>query len=171
VEKVRWELDRADLAPGRLTIEVLETVMDVTADDIVTRNLAGLAALGCGIDLDDFGTGHAAIGNIRRFSVQRVKIDRSFVTRLDTDAEQQSVVAAMILMSERLGLDTLAEGVETPAEHAALARLGCRHVQGFAIARPMPEVAFANWVAAREAQEPQAPSAAGEDPVQTGKTA
>lgn len=171
VEKVRWELDRADLAPGRLTIEVLETVMDVTHDDIVTRNLAGLAALGCRIDLDDFGTGHAAIGNIRRFSVQRVKIDRSFVTRLDTDAEQQSVVAAMILMSERLGLDTLAEGVETMAEHAALTRLGCRHVQGFAIARPMPEVAFANWVAAREAQHSDGTPDAEVDPVQTGKTA
>jgi EAL domain-containing protein (putative c-di-GMP-specific phosphodiesterase class I) len=64
---------------------VLETVIEDMGDDMVTRSLAGLAALGCGIDLDDFGTGHAAIGSIRRFSVQRVKIDRSFVRRMDTD--------------------------------------------------------------------------------------
>jgi diguanylate cyclase len=132
---------------------VLETVIASTGDDMVTRNLAGLAALGCGIDLDDFGTGHAAIGSIRRFSVQRVKIDRSFVRRIDTDTEQQALVSAMILMSDRLGLDTLAEGVETAAEQAALARLGCRHVQGFAIARPMPEAAFANG-SARGAARP-----------------
>jgi diguanylate cyclase len=142
VDRVRWELDRFGLAPDRLTVEVLETVIDTTGDDMVTRSLAGFAALGCGIDLDDFGTGHAAIGSIRRFSVQRVKIDRSFVRRIDTDADQQNVVSAMILMAERLGLDTLAEGVETAAEQATVARLGCRHVQGFAIARPMPEAAF-----------------------------
>jgi EAL domain-containing protein (putative c-di-GMP-specific phosphodiesterase class I) len=147
---VRWELDRFGLAPRRLTVEVLETVIEDVGDDVVTRSLAGLAALGCGIDLDDFGTGHAAIGSIRRFSVQRVKIDRSFVRRIDTDAEQQALVSAMLLMSGRLGLDTLAEGVETAAEQAALVRLGCRHVQGFAIARPMPETAFRHWLAARD---------------------
>jgi diguanylate cyclase len=176
VEKVRWELDRFDLAPRRLIVEVLETVVEATDDDVVTRNLDGLSRMGCGIDLDDFGTGHAAIGNIRRFSVQRIKIDRSFVTRLDTDAEQQAVVSAMIVMSERLGLETLAEGVETAAEHAALAQLGCRHVQGFAIARPMPETAFRNWVAAKCGAEPEgrrAPDgAAGPgDPIRAGKTA
>jgi diguanylate cyclase (GGDEF)-like protein len=149
VDRVRWELDRFGLPPDRLTIEVLETVIEGVGDDVVTRSLAALAALGCGIDLDDFGTGHAAIGSIRRFSVQRVKIDRSFVRRIDTDPDQQALVSAMLLMSERLGLDTLAEGVETAAEQAALARLGCRHVQGFMIARPMPESAFANWLSAR----------------------
>jgi diguanylate cyclase len=176
VEKVRWELDRFDLGPDRLIVEVLETVIDSTDDDIVTRNLDGLSRLGCGIDLDDFGTGYAAIGSIRRFSVQRVKIDRSFVTRLDTDVEQQAVVSAMIMMSDRLGLDTLAEGVETAAEHAALVRLGCRHVQGFAIARPMPEAAFRTWVASRSAASPdtrrRAEDATGAgDPMCAGKTA
>lgn len=155
VDRVRWELDRFGLAPARLTVEVLETVIEEVGDDVVTRSLAGLSALGCGIDLDDFGAGHAAIGSIRRFSVQRVKIDRSFVRRIDTDADQQVLVSAMLLMSERLGLDTLAEGVETAAEHATLVRLGCRHVQGFAIARPMPEAAFETWLAAR-CEEPTA---------------
>jgi len=149
VDRVRWELDRFGLSSDRLTVEVLETVIEETGDDVVTRSLGGLAALGCGIDLDDFGTGHAAIGSIRRFSVQRVKIDRSFVRRIDTDPDQQTIVSAMILMADRLGVDTLAEGVETAAEQAALARLGCRHVQGFAVARPMPETAFLHWLSAR----------------------
>jgi EAL domain-containing protein (putative c-di-GMP-specific phosphodiesterase class I)/GGDEF domain-containing protein len=175
VDRVRWELDRFALAPDRLRVEVLETVIEEVGDDIVTRSLAGLSALGCGIDLDDFGTGHAAIGSIRRFSVQRVKIDRSFVRRIDTDPEQQAVVSAMILLSDRLGLGTLAEGVETAAEQATLARLGCGLVQGYAIARPMPEDAFRAWLEARGATvslpvradtsgTPAAPSA-------TGKTA
>jgi diguanylate cyclase len=174
VEKVRWELDRFDLGPDRLVVEVLETVIEATDDDVVTRNLDGLSRLGCGIDLDDFGTGHAAIGGIRRFSVQRIKIDRSFVTRLDTDADQQAVVSAMILMADRLGLDTIAEGVETAAEHAALAQLGCRHVQGFAIARPMPETAFRNWVAAKSGADPvqeRRQEDIARDPKRAGKTA
>ena len=169
VDRVRWELDRFGLAPERLIVEVLETVIEDVGDDVVTRSLAGLSALGCGIDLDDFGTGHAAIGSIRRFSIQRVKIDKSFVRRIDTDTDQQALVSAMLLMSDRLGLDTLAEGVETPAEHAALVRLGCRHVQGFAIARPMPEAAFLNWVAARPAEPCPVSPAAGL--TETGATA
>jgi EAL domain-containing protein (putative c-di-GMP-specific phosphodiesterase class I) len=174
VDRVRWELDRFDLAPDRLTVEVLETVIEEVGDDMVTRSLAGLAALGCGIDLDDFGTGHAAIGSIRRFSVQRIKIDRSFVRRIDTDAEQQAVVSAMILLADRLGVDTLAEGVETAAEQAALAQLGCRHVQGYAIARPMPEDAFHAWLDARRTSAVPLhaePAATGPAASAKGKTA
>jgi EAL domain-containing protein (putative c-di-GMP-specific phosphodiesterase class I)/GGDEF domain-containing protein len=175
VDRVRWELDRFGLAPERLTVEVLETVIEEAGDDMVTRSLAGLAALGCGIDLDDFGTGHAAIGSIRRFSVQRVKIDRSFVRRIDTDPEQQALVSAMILMSDRLGVGTLAEGVETAAEHAALERLGCGYVQGYAIARPMPEATFRAWLDARRAPAavPLRAEAAAALPAAsvTGKTA
>ena len=77
VEKVQWELDRFNLTPDRLAVEVLETVVASAPDDVITRNINGLGALGCRIDLDDFGTGHASIASIRRFSVSRIKIDRS----------------------------------------------------------------------------------------------
>ena len=147
VDKIRWELDRCDLTPGRLCIEVLETVVAETPDDMVARNINGLAAMGCAIDLDDFGTGHASISSIRRFSVTRLKIDRSFVLKVDRDPEQQRMVAAILTMAERLGLDVLAEGVETAGEHAMLAQLGCAHVQGFGIARPMPGEQFPDWLA------------------------
>ncbi|WP_232796363.1 putative bifunctional diguanylate cyclase/phosphodiesterase [Roseovarius salinarum] len=151
VTKVEWELDRFDLAPGRLAVEILETVVATSPDDVVARNIAGLARLGCGIDLDDFGTGHSSISAIRRFAVQRLKIDRSFVMKVDRDGEQQRMVSAILVMAERLGLDTLAEGVETAGEHAMLAQLGCGHVQGFGIARPMPADQTADWIRAHDA--------------------
>lgn len=138
VDKIRWELDRFDLAPKRLAVEILETVIAKTDDDIITRNIADLAKLGCAIDLDDFGTGHASIANIRRFAVGRIKIDRSFVMKVDSDPEQQRMVAAILTMAEQLDLETLGEGVETVGEHAMLAQLGCGHIQGFGLARPMP---------------------------------
>ena len=148
VERVRWQLDRYGLDPNRLTIEVLETVVAASPDDVIARNINGLAKLGCRIDLDDFGTGHASISSIRRFSVERLKIDRSFVMKVDVDLEQQRMVAAILTMAERLGLSTLAEGVETAGEHAMLAQLGCNHVQGFEIARPMPFEQTVEWIRA-----------------------
>jgi diguanylate cyclase len=146
MEKVRWQLDRYGLKPERLAVEVLETVVADSPEDVVSRNINGLSNLGCKIDLDDFGTGHASISSIRRFSVERLKIDRSFVMKVDKDIDQQRMVSAILTMAERLGLETLAEGVETPGEHATLAQLGCGHVQGFEIARPMPFDQTAEWV-------------------------
>jgi EAL domain-containing protein (putative c-di-GMP-specific phosphodiesterase class I) len=156
VDRIGWELDRFELTPDRLVVEVLETVVATKAEDVVIRNLAGLARLGCCLDLDDFGTGHASITNIRRFSIERIKIDRSFVTRIDEDLEQQKMVGAILTMADRLGLDTLAEGVETAAEQAMLARLGCGHVQGFGIARPMPMRETVAWIRAWESRDGQA---------------
>lgn len=146
VDRIRWELDRFDLTPDRLTVEVLETVASDSRDDMISRNLAALSELGCSIDLDDFGTGNASIGAIRRFAVNRLKIDRSFVTRVDQDRDQQNMVATILMMAERLGLDTLAEGVERVGEHAMLSQLGCGHVQGFGVARPMPFEDTVGWM-------------------------
>ena len=145
-ERLKWELDRFDLDPKRLSVEILENVVAETENDVIVANIAALARLGCGIDLDDFGTGHASITSIRRFAVRRIKIDRSFITKLDVDREQQKMVSAILSMAERLGLETLAEGVETPGEHAMLAQLGCSDVQGFGIARPMPVDETLDWI-------------------------
>ncbi|NNE52869.1 MAG: GGDEF domain-containing protein [Sulfitobacter sp.] len=146
VDKIQWELDRFDLTPDRLAVEVLETVVASAPDDMVTRNINALGALGCRIDLDDFGTGHASISSIRRFSVTRIKIDRSFVTKADKDPEQRRMISAILTMAERLEVETLAEGVETVGEHAVLSQLGCDHVQGFGIARPMPFEQTLDWI-------------------------
>lgn len=154
-DKIAWELDAADLLPHRLTLEILETVVSSPQGDAVARNLTTLASYGCGIDLDDFGTGHASITSLRRFPVQRIKIDRSFVSGADIDRNQQQMVSAIVTMAERLGLETVAEGVETAGEHAMLAQLGCTHVQGFGLARPMPFEDTPGWLQRHRSRLPK----------------
>lgn len=145
-DSLKWELDRFELTPDRLCVEILETVVAETDNDVIVRNIAALSRMGCGIDLDDFGTGHASIASIRRFDVRRIKIDRSFVSHVDTDPAQQRMVAAILSMAERLNLESLAEGVETVGEHTTLAQLGCGYVQGYGVARPMPFDDTAIWI-------------------------
>jgi len=157
-DRIKWEVDRLDLRPGRLTVEILETVAAQSADDMIIRNIQTLGSHGFHLDLDDFGTGQASIANIRRFRVNRIKIDRSFVTALDTDPEQQAMVAAILSLATHLGVETLAEGVETPGEHATLAQLGCGHVQGFGIARPMPFQDTIAWATRHNAKLAQMPA-------------
>lgn len=146
-DKVKWALDRFDVPAGRLCVEILEDVVAPGASDVVTRNLASLSRMGCKIDLDDFGTGQTSITAIRRLSIQRLKIDRSFITRLHEDKEQQKMVEAILTMAERLGLETVAEGVETVGEYARASQLGCTHIQGFVISRPLPLEKTSNWIA------------------------
>ncbi|WP_170507009.1 putative bifunctional diguanylate cyclase/phosphodiesterase [Ruegeria arenilitoris] len=150
IDRLKWELDQNDLTPDRLAVEVLETVFSRRPDDVITRNVTSMAKLGCCIDLDDFGTGHASIASIKRFDVSRIKIDRSFVAKADRDASQQQLVSAILTMAERLNVETLAEGVETQGEHALMAQLGCDHVQGFGIGKPMPFEKTLNWIAAHQ---------------------
>ncbi|SLN27796.1 bifunctional diguanylate cyclase/phosphodiesterase [Pseudooctadecabacter jejudonensis] len=145
VEQIAMYLDVSNISPERLNIEVLETVIAQEADDIIIGNLAALADLGCGVDLDDFGTGYASITNIRRFSVGRIKIDRSFVSGIDSDDEQRRMVEAILTMASRLGVRTLAEGVETRAERETLTQMACDDIQGFQIARPMPVEETVEW--------------------------
>lgn len=150
-DTIAWELDRHDLTPDRLVVEILETVVAEGDDDVAVRTIARLAGMGCGIDLDDFGTGHASIANLRRFAVGRIKIDRSFVTRMHLEEDRKRMVAAILSMAGQLGLDTLAEGVECAEEQVLLAQLGCGHLQGYAIARPMPSADLAGWLRAHSA--------------------
>ncbi len=155
-DRLRWTLDRFQLAPSRLTVEVLESVVAGDGDEVIASNISRIAAMGCGVDLDDFGTGNASITAIRRFALNRLKIDRSFVHEVDQNREQQKLVTAILSLAERLGLETLAEGVETPGEHTLLAQLGCGHVQGYVIARPMPVDDLAAWLMAHRAKIAQA---------------
>lgn len=155
-DRLRWTLDRFQLGPSRLAVEVLESVVAGDGDEVIASNLSRISAMGCGVDLDDFGTGNASITAIRRFALNRLKIDRSFVREVDQNREQQKLVTAILSLAERLGLETLAEGVETPGEHALLAQLGCGHVQGYVIARPMPAEDLAAWLALHREKHAQA---------------
>ena len=135
---IRWELDRHSIAPERLVVEVLETVVSESREDVVSRTLTALSRIGCRIDLDDFGTGMTSFMSIRRFDVDRIKVDRSLVNKIDSDPEQHAMLSAILAFSDRLGIETLAEGVETLDEADALASLDCGAMQGYAISRPMP---------------------------------
>ena len=88
--------------------------------------------------IDDFGTGYSSLAYVQRFPAQTVKIDRSFVMELDEDdTSQESLVAAIVAMAKALGMRTVAEGVETPAQEARLVELGCSAAQGYFYSRPI----------------------------------
>jgi diguanylate cyclase len=148
IEKIKWEVERFDIEPSRLAIEVLETVLIKSDTDIVVRNLRGLASAGFVIELDDFGTGHASISNLRRFMVNRIKIDKSFIFGIETSEEQQQLTGSMIAMARALGIETLAEGVETEVAQAMVRSLGCDHCQGYLVARPMAPADTFKWIRA-----------------------
>lgn len=147
-DRIAWQLDRHDIAPSRVAIEILETVTLRGGDETVMRNVRALREAGFRLDLDDFGTGAASIAHIAQFGVHRIKIDRSFVQDIDQDPARRELVAAILALAKRLGIDTLAEGVETPGERAALVALGCPHLQGFGIAEPMPFEDTLSWAGA-----------------------
>ncbi|MGW4945101.1 putative bifunctional diguanylate cyclase/phosphodiesterase [Actinoplanes sp. NPDC004185] len=121
--------------PGRLLLEITETALAgdaATAADAVVE----LTALGIGVSVDDFGIGYTSLSQLRSVPVAEVKIDRSFVTDLDTDAPNQAIVRSVIALAHGLGLRVTAEGVETPAVSGWLADAGCDDAQGFHFARP-----------------------------------
>ncbi len=150
-QQIAWDLDAHNMAPERLRVEILETVAVASAKGTAGENIEALRALGCLIDLDDFGTGHATIAAVEQFGVDRLKIDRSFLSAIDKDPRQQKLVGAIIAMAEHMGLDTLAEGLESREELEALTRLGCGFAQGYAIARPMPRQDLLRWAKRRSA--------------------
>lgn len=137
-ERIQWQVDRFDVAPERVALEILETVTLADREETIVRNVRALRKAGFRLDLDDFGVGAASIAHIARFGVHRIKIDRSFVQDIDGDVSRQRVVRAILSLARELEIETLAEGVETEGERDLLASLGCPHVQGFGIARPMP---------------------------------
>ncbi len=164
-DRIAWEMDRHDIPPHRLTVEVMETVL-ADGDPVTVRGIDRLARMGCGVDLDDFGTGQAAIGQLRRLTIRRIKIDRSFTAGLDQDADQRRVVTAILSMADRLGLDTVAEGVESPAQAATLSAMGCGHLQGWAIGHPMSAEVFGTWLVVQGGVAASFPVNPGQDPGQ-----
>lgn len=137
-DSILWELDRHDLLPGRLEIELCEPIGRSGGRVPVTACLHRLAAAGCALALGDFGTGSAGLGDLRRFGVGRVRIGREFVADCDRRADQQRMILAILALAEHLRLATLADGVATQDENAFLAQIGFAAVQGPAVAPPMP---------------------------------
>ncbi|MCG7627255.1 EAL domain-containing protein [Epibacterium sp. MM17-32] len=153
VEYLDDALFAANLQPKDIAIEVLESVLFSDGVDPALNTISQLQARGYRIELDDFGTGHASISNLRRFKVDGVKVDRDFVSGVDQDAEQEMILRTMIDLCRNLGIECLAEGVETEVEQDKLLSLGCSRFQGYGIARPMPQQAVTEWLEAREGRQ------------------
>lgn len=146
VGAVRQALERSGLEPGLLVVEATETIMLENRDGAL-GTLRELKALGIGIALDDFGTGYSSLAYLKRFPLDTLKIDGSFVRDLDQNAEDRAIVHAIIAMAASLELDVVAEGVETPQQAARLAAMGCRRMQGYHFCRPLRQEAIAAFVA------------------------
>ena len=130
-------LARHAVAPRLLTLELTETALLEEAT-ISTTVLRDLSALGVQLALDDFGTGYSSLGHLRRFPVNILKIDRSFVDGLGEGGGDTAIVAAVTAMAHALGMTTVGEGIETQGQFQALQDLGCDDGQGYLMARPMP---------------------------------
>ncbi|MBW3550277.1 MAG: GGDEF domain-containing phosphodiesterase, partial [Proteobacteria bacterium] len=129
--------------PARLRVEVTEGTL-LGDPDAVVRILERLRAGGIEAALDDFGTGYSSLGYVHRFPLKMIKIDRSFVEPLGSDSSHRSsaVVAAVLALAHSLGLEVVAEGIETPAQRDALIAMGCVYGQGYLFGRPQPA---AHW--------------------------
>jgi diguanylate cyclase (GGDEF)-like protein/PAS domain S-box-containing protein len=129
-------LSRYGLAPQSLEIEVTENVIFGRWADQIADTLRDLHRLGARIALDDFGTGYASLIHLRRLQVHRLKIDRSFVGDCTTNADDAVIVRTIITLAQSLGLDVVAEGIETPEQRDFLQRNGCDFAQGYLFGRP-----------------------------------
>jgi diguanylate cyclase (GGDEF)-like protein/PAS domain S-box-containing protein len=123
------------IEPRLLCLEITESVL-MEDIDYFSEVLRRLQAVGVNLSIDDFGTGYSSLAYLRRFPIDELKIDRSFVTGLDTDTYDATLVAAMIGIGDALGHRVVAEGVETTEELVALRDLGCQYAQGYLFARP-----------------------------------
>lgn len=146
--KIEAMLAPLQVPPASLCLEITESaIMDDPERALST--LEHLHAMGFKLSIDDFGTGYSSLSYLKKFRVGKLKIDQSFVRDLTEDAEDRAIVDAVIRMAGALGLQTLAEGVETEGQLAFLRRQGCQAVQGYLFSRPLPADAFAEFALAR----------------------
>lgn len=136
-QKVLAAISASGLRPDRLVLEITETSL-LRESELVLHTLMQLRSMGVRIALDDFGTGYSSLSYLKRFPIDTLKIDRSFVRDLD-DVDTAAIVRAIVGLAGRLGISVTAEGVETEAQRALLKKLGCNEAQGFLIGAPVPE--------------------------------
>jgi diguanylate cyclase (GGDEF)-like protein len=145
VEEVRAALSDTALDPAALTLEITETALMRNPDDTACL-LAELKALDVRIAVDDFGTGYSSLAYLRQFPVDSLKIDRTFITGLALSSEAHALTHTLIQLGKALGLETLAEGVESHSQVRELQREGCDLAQGYLFARPLAPEALEQFL-------------------------
>ena len=142
-------LESAELDPSALELEITEGMMIENVEAVV-ENLRQIRDSGIGLAIDDFRTGYSSLAYLRRFSVDRVKIDRTFTNNIHLNPDVVAIVEAIIGMAHALGLKVVAEGVDTETQLDLLRAKNCDEIQGFLFADAMPPAEFIAFVQCRE---------------------
>lgn len=146
LDVVAHVLTRHGLNPALLTLEITETAL-MGDPDAALVTLTALKSLGVSLAVDDFGTGYASLTYLKRFPIDELKVDRSFVAGLGTDHGDSAIVASCVQLAHAVGIRAVAEGVETETQRLALLDLHCDLAQGYHYARPLPPDVFTTWLA------------------------
>jgi diguanylate cyclase (GGDEF)-like protein/PAS domain S-box-containing protein len=141
-------LAESGLAAASLRLELTESVV-MEEPEAAAAKLSRLKDLGIALDIDDFGTGYSSLSHLRRFPIDALKIDRSFVSRMDCDVDDHEIVRTIVTLAANLGVAAVAEGVETLEQKARLQGLRCRYGQGFLFSRPLEVAAVAELLRRR----------------------
>ena len=150
-DTVRRALDASGLAPGLLELELTESVLIRNVDSVLSTVMR-LKCLGIALSIDDFGTGYSSLTYLKRFAVDKLKIDQSFIRDLVDDTDSAAIVRAIVQMAKSLNLKTVAEGIEDDGVLAHLHAIGCDQGQGYGIARPMSVQAFLEFLEVAESR-------------------
>ncbi len=149
-DEVQQLLEKSGVDPALLEMEITESTM-LADPERVQEVLTRLSGLGIRLSIDDFGIGYSSLSYLRRLPVDEIKIDRSFVSNMDGDASDAAIVRSVIELAKSLGLDVVAEGVETRETWERLASFGCAFAQGYFLCRPLPGDEFLQWIVERGA--------------------
>lgn len=140
-EKLIQLIDETGVDPTKLKLELTESMLVENVEDIIVK-MNSIKAKGIGFSLDDFGTGYSSLSYLKRLPLDQLKIDQSFVRDVNTDPNDASIVRAIITLGLNLGLDVIAEGVETEAHMQTLLESGCEAFQGYLFSKPIPIAQF-----------------------------
>jgi len=155
IDTVRSALEDSGVPPSRLMLEITEGVLIDNPDEMI-RRIEDLHALGVRIALDDFGSGYSNLSYLQRFPLDKLKIDRSFVSVLGQSGNGGVIIQAIVALGRALGLSITVEGVETEQQRVLLRLAGCDEMQGFLFARPAPAKAIDKLIARAKPADPAA---------------
>ena len=144
VKQIKEALLETGLSASCLRLELTESLL-MDGSPEVKETLNKLRALGVGLQIDDFGTGYSSLSYLQRFSADAIKIDRSFIAKPD-NPESAELVRTIVTMAHNLGMQVVAEGVETKEQRDALIALGCEYLQGYLFAKPLGAEAAAGYL-------------------------
>jgi len=141
VQQVMATVGQCEVNPHKLKLELTESMLVDNVDDTIAK-ITALKSAGVGFSLDDFGTGYSSLSYLKRLPLDQLKIDQSFVRDVLSDQNDAAIAQMIVTLGASLGLNVIAEGVETEQQRAFLSRLGCHAYQGYLFGRPMAADAF-----------------------------